>query len=45
MRRLSLRRFPDVIVRRRQAPGGPDHYGEFAPGPITRTALPAAVQR
>ena len=43
-RRLSLRRFPDVIVRRRQGPGGVSHYGEFAPGPIVRTALPALIQ-
>ena len=44
MTRLSLRRFPSVIVRRRQGPGGVSHYGEFAPGPITRTALPALIQ-
>ena len=44
MRRPALRRFPSVIVRLRQAPSGPNRYGEIEPGPITRTELPALVQ-
>ena len=44
MRRPALRRFPHVVVRRRQGPGGPNHFGEFQPGAIERTALPAMIQ-
>ena len=44
MRRLSLRRFPDVIVRRRQGPGGFNFYGEPEPGAVVTAALPASVQ-
>ena len=44
MRRLAIRRFPDAIVRRRQGPGDFNEYGEFEPGRIVRTVLPALVQ-
>ena len=41
---LSLRRFPDRIVRRRQAPGDRNNTGEFVPGVVTDTELRASVQ-
>ena len=42
-RRLALRRFPDEVVRRRQAPGGFNQFGEFEPGPVVETIFPARV--
>ncbi len=42
-RRLALRRFPNEVVRRRQAPGGFDEYGESAPGAVVETIFPATV--
>ena len=42
--RLSLRRFPDAIVRRRQGPGTTNFYGEFEPGQVVTIVLPALVQ-
>ena len=42
-RRLALRRFPNEVVRRRQAPGGFDEYGESAPGAVVETIFPARV--
>ena len=44
MRRLSLRRFPHEIVRRRQAPGQFNRAGEFVPGAVTEAILPASIQ-
>lgn len=44
MKRLALRRFPDEIVRRRQSAGGRNQYGEFEPGTIIESVLPASVQ-
>ena len=44
MSRLSLRRFPDAIVRRRQGPGTYNQYGEFESGQIVTIVLPASVQ-
>ena len=41
---LSLRRFPDRIVRRRQAPGDRNSAGEFVPGATTDTVFRASVQ-
>ena len=41
---LSLRRFPDRIVRRREAPGDRNNAGEFVPGAITEIELRASVQ-
>ena len=41
---LSLRRFPDRIVRRREAPGDRNGAGEFVPGAITEIELRASVQ-
>ena len=42
-RRLALRRFPNEVVRRRQAPGGFNQFGEFEPGPLVETIFPARV--
>ena len=44
MRRLSLRRFPHEIVRRRQAPGHFDRSGQFVPGQTVEAILPASIQ-
>ena len=44
MRRPALRRFPREIIRRRQGPGRTNEFGEFEPGPVVRTALPASIQ-
>ena len=44
MRRPALRRFDANIVRRRQAPGGFNQYGEFEPGAVATAVLPASVQ-
>ena len=44
MRRLSLRRFPREIVRRRQASGYRDENGRFVPGRTEEAVLPASVQ-
>ena len=41
---LAARRFPDTITRRRRAPGDRDDLGEWVPGVVTETALPASVQ-
>ena len=42
-RRLALRRFPDSVVRRRQAPGGFNQYGEYEAGAVIETIYPARV--
>ena len=44
MRRPALRRFTREIIRRRQGPGRTNEFGEFEPGPVVRTALPASIQ-
>ncbi len=44
MRRLSLRRFPHEVVRRRQAPGMFRRDGTFEPGAVTEAILPASIQ-
>ena len=44
MRRLAIRRFPDAIVRRRQARGAWNEHGEFEPGAIVAAVLPALIQ-
>lgn len=41
---LSIRRFPQTITRRRQAPGVFDSFGEFQPGATTETDFRASVQ-
>ena len=41
---LALRRFPDTIVRRREAEGRRNAYGEWTPGEVTDIELRAAVQ-
>lgn len=41
---LRLRRFPDTIIRRRQAPGAYNSAGEWTPGAVTETELRASVQ-
>ena len=43
-RRLALRRFPDSVVRRRQAAGAFNEYGEFKLGTVVETIFPARVQ-
>ena len=43
-RRLALRRFPDEVVRRRQAQSTTNFYGEFDPGAVTETIFPARVE-
>ena len=43
-RRLALRRFRSEVVRRRQGPGGFSDYGEFEPGAVVTTVLPALIQ-
>ena len=43
MSRLSPRRFRDTITRLRTAPGAYVR-GQYEPGPVTETALPASVQ-
>ena len=42
--RLSLRRFPNEIVRRRQSAGDHDINGRWQPGEIVEAILPASVQ-
>ena len=37
-------RFPHRIVRRRQAPGSTNAFGEFVPGAITEVTFAASVQ-
>ena len=44
MMRPALRRFPDVVVRRREGPGGYSAYGEPSPGAVVTAALPASIQ-
>ena len=44
MRGPAIRRFPDVIVRRRQGLAGFNEYGESAPGGVVTAVLPALVQ-
>ena len=41
---LSPRRFPDRITRRRQGPGERNRFGEFEPGAVVETELPASIQ-
>ena len=42
--KLSVRRFPDTITRKRQAPGTRNRFGEFVPGEVTTTELRASIQ-
>ena len=44
MRVPAIRRFPQFIVRRRQAAGMRNEYGEFIPGVNATAVLPASVQ-
>ena len=44
MSRLATRRFPDTILRRRQAPGERNRVGEWIEGEIVETELRASVQ-
>lgn len=43
MSRLAARRFRDTITRKRTAPGTYER-GQYVPGPVTETDLPASVQ-
>ena len=43
MSRLAARRFRDTITRLRTAPGTYER-GQYVPGPVTETDLPASVQ-
>ena len=42
--RMSLRRFPDEVIRRREQPGYRDDFGEWVPGQTVEAILPASVQ-
>ena len=42
--RLSARRFPDTIVRRRSLPGMRDGFGEWVPGQSLDVSLRASIQ-
>ena len=42
--RLSARRFPDTIIRRREMPGHRDALGEWHPGQSVEAELRASVQ-
>ena len=42
--RLSGRRFPDTITRKRETPGDYNDYGEFVPGTVMETDFQASVQ-
>ena len=42
--RLSSRRFPDRIIRRREMPGDYKQHGEYEPGPTSDVELRASVQ-
>ena len=42
--KLSSRRFPDRVVRRRQLPGAFNDFGEFVAGAVEETTLRANVQ-
>ena len=42
--KLPPRRYRDTIIRRRDAPGFRDTYGEWIPGTIIETTLRASVQ-
>lgn len=42
--KLSARRFPHTIVRKRETPGHRNEFGEFVPGAVQETALRANVQ-
>ena len=42
--KLSARRFPQTITRKRQTPGTRNRFGEFVPGEVTTTELRASVQ-
>ena len=42
--KLSARRFPHSITRKRQAPGDYNDFGEFEPGSVQETVLRANVQ-
>ena len=44
MSALAIRRFPDVITRRRQGPGDYNEYGEWVEGAVVQTELKASVQ-
>ena len=43
-RRLALRRFPHEVIRRRQAPGAFNEYGEYVEGGTITAVLPASIQ-
>ena len=42
--RLSARRFPDTIIRRREMPGDYNSYGEWVSGPALHQDMQASVQ-
>ena len=42
--KLSARRFPHSITRRRQAAGDFNEFGEFVPGTVEEVTLRASVQ-
>ena len=42
--KLSARRFPDTITRRRRGADTINAFGEHVPGPITEATLRASVQ-
>ena len=44
MRRPAVRRFPQEVIRRRQGVGDYNQFGEFEPGPVVETPLPALIQ-
>lgn len=44
MSRLSLRRFPESVTRRRQEPGYRDERGRWVPGIVNTVAMRASVQ-
>ena len=43
-RRLALRRFPHEVIRRRQAAGAFNEYGEYVEGGTITAVLPASIQ-
>ena len=42
--KLSSRRFPDTVTRKRQLPGAFNDFGEFEPGATEEVELRASVQ-
>ena len=42
--KISKRRFPDTVTRKRQAAGAFNDFGEFEPGAVEEVELRANVQ-